>query len=446
MAIRDKIRLIVFIHLVAIALLLNIASAEQQEKMDDLEGKMLTLAECIRIAVEIHPDIRSKMAEVNAGKARTGQAFSSFLPALDLSSGYSKSRFENQESSSVATSGSAENYTIGLYLSQNIFDFGRSLSRWKMTREEAAAISYILNTTGQEVVFNVEETYCNHLKALRMEKVNREALASAEFHLKQASGFYEAGTRAKIDVVRAQVDLSNARVELIKAKNMVRLSKVSLDNAMGLGEPAAYQIRDDLEFRESNYDMDEMVAAACRNRPDLLSLDAGLKALDYEIDLRQSGHLPELSARFSYDWKGDSAPLDREWKAAITLDFPIFSGLDTSWKISEAHDKQESLKAQRESLKLQIRKEVEQAFLSLKEARERLSAAKTGADQARENLRLARGRYRAGLATIIDLSDARVLLLRADTSRIEALYDYRIADASIKKAAGTIPFRLNSEG
>ncbi len=436
------IRLIITAHLILFTSIFSIALAQQEEDVDDIKGKILSLEDCIEIAVEGHPDIRSKRAEVKAGKSRVGQSFSSFLPFLDFSSGYSRS--EVNQGHSNALSDSRDNYIIGFSLSQNIFDFGRSLSLWRMSKEEARAISYVLNTTGQDIVFKLEEEYYSHLKALRLEKVNQEAFASAELHLKQARGFYEAGTRPKIDVARAEVDVSNAKVDLIKAENGVRLSKVRLDNAMGLGEPVSYQIKDDLEFKTSDYQIDEILSLAYINRPELLELDAGLKAMSHKIDLCRQEHLPKLTARFYYNWEGESTPLDREWKAGVTLDLPIFSGLDTSYKLSEARDNWRGAKARIGGLKLQIRKEVEQALLSLREAEEMLSATEIAVEQAKENLRLAEGRYEVGLATIIDLTDARVLLLDAETNRIQALCDHKIAGALIERAAGTIPFSISN--
>ncbi len=431
-------RLYIIIPLLLIAFVLNEAVAGEGIRWDEIEGKTLTLEQCIRIAVEKHPDIKSKIAQLNAGKARVGQSFSSFLPSLDLSSGYSK--FETKRHQESSDSG--DNYTVGFALSQTIFDFGRSISRWKMSKAEAEAISYILNTTGQEIVFNVEEAYYSYLKALRLKKVNQEALALAQLHLKQAGGSYEAGTRPKIDVVRTEADLSNAKVELIKAKNGVRLSRVNLNNAMGMSRPVSYRIKDDLEFKKLDYHMDEALVIAYKNRPELLELKARLTALEQKIKFCRSEYRPQLSARFSQDWQDNRAPLDREWRAGITLDVPLFSGLDTSYKLREAREELKSAGSRIDSLKLQIRAEVERAILTLREARERVFATETAVAQARENLRLAEGRYGVGLATIIDLTDARVLLLEISANRVHALYDHRIADALIKKACGTIPFRI----
>jgi len=441
----NAIRLIITIHLILFAYMWNTAWAQQEEKVDDIKGKTLTLETCIRIAVERHPDIRSKIAEVNAGKSRVGQSFSSFLPSLDFSSGYSKSGSEgerDQYRSSFAGSDSGENYTFGFVLSQNIFDFGRSFSQWRMSKEEANAISFVLNTTGQNIAFNVEEAYYNRLRVLRLEKVTHEALARAELHLKQARGFYEVGSRPKIDLIRAEVDVSNAKVELIKAKNDVRLSSVNLDNAMGLSEPVSYQIKDEPEFIKPDYHLDELLALAYRNRPELLELEARSKGLEQKVRLCKSERFPKLSGRLSYDWEGDSTPLAQEWRAGITLDVPLFSGFDTSYKLRQAREDLKGLNARVESLKLQIKKEVEDGLLALKEAEERILAARAAVEQARENLRLADGRYEVGLGSIIDLTDARVLFLETNTNWIQALYDYKLNGAAIRKAAGTTPFEI----
>ena len=307
------VKSIINVCLILFYFMLSIAWGQQGERTADITGKTLTLEDCIKIAVEQHPDIRSKIAETKAAKLRIKQSFSSFLPLLDFSSGYSKSRVErsgNQHSSSFAGSDSRDNYTVGFALSQNIFDFGRSLSNWRMSKDEAEAVSYVLNTTGQETVYKVIEAFYGHLKALKLKKVNQEAFALAEFYLKRIRGFYKAGTKPKIDVARAEVDLSNAKVELIKAKNGVRLSMVGLNNAMGIGidGPAFYQIKDEPEFVKHDYNIDDLFLLACRNRPELFELNARLMAGEQKIKFFKSEYLPKISGKMSYDWKGDSSP------------------------------------------------------------------------------------------------------------------------------------------
>ncbi len=424
--------------------MLSIAWCQKDAKMADITGKILTLEDCIEIAIKQHPDIRSKIAEARAGKLRVKQFFSSFLPVLDFSSGYSKSGFDRK--SGFSDTNSRENYTVGFYLSQNIFDFGRSLSNWRMSKNEAMAVAYVLNTTGQTIIYQVTDEFYGHLKALKLKKVNEETFALSEFYLKQIRGFYKVGTRPKIDVARAEVDLSKAKVELIKANNGVRLSVVGLNNAMGIGIDGStfYQIKDETEFVKQDYNIDDLFLLACRNRPELFELNARLMTGEQKIKYFKSEFLPNVSGRISYNWNGDSSPPDREWRTGISMDVPLFRGFNTSYKLKEARENLISLKSRIDSLKLKIKKEVEQGVLNLKEAEERILATKTAVKQAKENLRLAEGRYKVGLATIIDLTDARVLFLEASTDSITALYDYKIGETIIGKAVGTIPFRIEN--
>ncbi len=95
-----------------------------------------------------------------------------------------------------------------------------------------------------------------------------------------------------------------------------------------------------------------------------------------------------------------------------------------------------NLKAQEENLKLNIRLEAEQAYLSLREAEERIRVTEKAVVQAQENYELARGRYQVGVGSPLEITDAEVLLANARANHIQALYDYKVAAARIEKAMG----------
>ena len=80
--------------------------------------------------------------------------------------------------------------------------------------------------------------------------------------------------------------------------------------------------------------------------------------------------------------------------------------------------------------------EVQQAYLNLREAEERISTAQLIVKQAQENLELANGRYAAGLGNPVEVTDSQIAYSNAKTSHIQALSDYNIATASLEKAMG----------
>ena len=83
-----------------------------------------------------------------------------------------------------------------------------------------------------------------------------------------------------------------------------------------------------------------------------------------------------------------------------------------------------------------VSKEVDQAYLDVKAAWEFIRASKKALEAARENYRLAQGRYQVGVGSIIEVTDAQVQYSQADLTYVQALYDYRTAEARLDKAIG----------
>ena len=119
------------------------------------------------------------------------------------------------------------------------------------------------------------------------------------------------------------------------------------------------------------------------------------------------------------------------------MTFPLFSGFLTKYQVQEARSNLDVIRANEESLRQNILLEVKQAYLNLEEARERIPTAELTVRQAEENLELASGRYKAGVGNPIEVTDALVVYNNAKSSYIQALYDYRVAGASLQRAMGT---------
>ena len=143
--------------------------------------------------------------------------FLQLLPALDTGS-----------------AGKYDQYTSSVGLSQTIFDFGKTPTQVRINSLNTESSRFDLDNTLNTVVFNVKQAFYNVLQAQRNRDVASESVKQFQQHLDQAQGFYSVGTKSKIDVTKAEVDLSNARLNLIKAENQVKLSLVTLNSAMGM--------------------------------------------------------------------------------------------------------------------------------------------------------------------------------------------------------------------
>ena len=120
----------------------------------------------------------------------------------------------------------------------------------------------------------------------------------------------------------------------------------------------------------------------------------------------------------------------------LAVSIPIFSGFFTKHQIAEAKANLLVLTANEETLRQNVLLDVQQSLLNLTEAGERITVADLTARQAQENFDIANGRYAAGVGNPIEVTDADVSLSNAKTAYTQALYDYKVARATLEKAMG----------
>ncbi len=419
------IRLLIVLFI--ISLLPSFVQAEEIIR----KGELLSLERCIEISLLRHPGMAAAGNAVRAGESRVEGAKSDYYPQIDWSGSYSRN-----SRSAGSFAGSSQQYASSLSLRQNIFDFGKTASRVKIQNFNLASASADLDDAAVQTIFNVKEAYFSLLQAERNLAVARETVEQFEQRLRQAKGFYEVGTRPKFEVTKAEVDLSNARLGRIRAENAVRTAVARLNNAMGVPDAPEYSIQDNLSFQIFEVSFEGALSLAYGNRPDLRAATARKTASEESVELAGKGFYPFLSGTAAYNWTGEKFPLEDGWNAGATLTFPVFSGFLTKHQVDEARATLKIAEANEEALRQGIFLEVQQAYLSLKEAGERVPAAELTVKQASENLELANGRYAAGVGSPLEITDAQVAYTNARNSYTEALYDYKVAVASLEKAVG----------
>jgi outer membrane protein TolC len=244
-----------------------------------------------------------------------------------------------------------DQYSGSVSASQNLIDFGKTSSQVNISKYNLEASRSDLNTTSDQVIFNVKQAYYNVLQARRSRDVTADIVKQFQQHLDQAKGFYEVGTKAKIDVTKAEVDLSNARLNLIKAENALKISWVVLNNAMGVPHAPEYTLEDDLAIHKFEISSEEALKRAYENRPDLRSLIAKREAAQEAVGLARTGYYPALTGSATYGRAGEDFPLDHGWSAGVVLTIPLFNGFLTSHQVAEAKSNLYVLKANEETLR-----------------------------------------------------------------------------------------------
>jgi outer membrane protein len=331
-----------------------------------------------------------------------------------------------------------DSYSSTVLLSQNLYDFGKTSTQVKVQELNRDSFRSDLENIRTLVIFGVKQAYYGLLQAKRNRDVNREVVGQFQHHLDQARAFFEIGTKPKFDVTKAEVDLSNAQLNLLRAENALRLAQVALNNAIGLPEAREFEVAEQLSFQRVEVNLEETLIKAYDRRPDLQSLLVRKRSQEQSIELARKGYYPSLSGNASYGWGGSGGnfPLDQGWSFGAQLSIPLFTGYLTKYQIDEARANLEILAANEALLRQSIYQDVRQAWLNMREAADRIVVAALSVRQAEENLELANGRYTSGVGSPIEVTDALVAASNAKTAHISALYDYKVAQAALEKAAG----------
>ena len=416
-------------------------------------GRILTLDEAIRIALDNQPRIRAAQERVKAQQAVVGQAKSAYYPSITFNNTYRSSLV----SGTTSTSQDAfDFFSSASNINWTIYDFGRREGIVREAKDTVDSRRFAERTSVDDVILNVMRLYYTSLAVKALVRVREDTLKDRELLVRQARGFFEVGTRPKIDVVRAESGLFAAKADLIAAQNGVKIAWAELRNAVGVEDfPVRPQAEDallekpltllakELDIIKPEMTLEKAQETAFDSRPELKDFAAQVRAQDAVIAVARAGHLPDISffgqyGRRNTSRSGDTFPLQEIWQAGITIEIPIFSGFETTYEIEEALRDYKEIKAREEETRQQIALEVERSYLNVIAATERTKATEAEVKAGTENLDLANGRYRVGVGSIIEITEAQVINTEAQTNLIQSLLDHTIAEADLARAIGKV--------
>jgi outer membrane protein len=417
-----------------------LARAQAAPAATPVAGRVLTIDECIAIALEAQPSIQATLYDYAAARARVREAFSPLLP--QLSGSVTATRSSNSIPTTIAgrtlivqvNRQPADTFLAQVQLSQLLFDFGKTLAATQVARKLAEVSAEGVEVQRQLIALAVKEAYTNILLAQRLIRVQEQALERAELNLSSAKGFLDVGTQPLSTVVRAEVDVANAKVDLINARNALRTARVALNTAMALDASTATEIRDNLEYEPMTIDRAALRSEALRQSPEYRQAKLQSAAAEAGVQVATRNFLPNVNGIGSYG--GSQLELNPGWSLGLSFTWNIFDGGHLIAAYDEAKANLGAANARIKVAELTLIQNLEQAEIAVEAAQERIQAAHVLIASAQENFRLAQGRFDVGVGTILELTDAQLALTQASNTEAQALADYRIALAQLDRAAG----------
>jgi outer membrane protein TolC len=322
---------------------------------------------------------------------------------------------------------------------QNIYDFGRTAHQVKASQWAAVSLQHALDAQRAWVTLNVERAFYTALEQQRLAEVAEKTLAERRLTVRQASAFYQAQMKSKVDLTLAEVNAAKAELELVQARDRLRTAFAELNHAMGVIGELAYTLQEPTITVESP-PMVESLLTESQQRPDLLALEAQIRTDEEVVERAKRNRRPKLLGLWSSGWvRFGEYSLSRLMLGALGIDLPIFDGGRIKNEIAEAEANRAQTKAAYDELAQAIRFQVQQTHNELHSAIEAVRANEQVITQAREALRLAQLRYRVQLASFVELTAAEAAAASAEAEYAQSLYGYKIAEALLRYASGRRP-------
>lgn len=402
----------------------------------DLSDQPLTATEVARIALRHQPSLAVAQMGIIASHARVQQNKAGLSPTLGVNGGYSKQSIASGNGGGNAPDGFSSTASV----KQLLFDKNhtRDLVRQSSAQERGAIAN--LTRAQSDLVFQVKQAYYVYTQNLRQVGVNEANLRNRREHLAQAQARVKAGVGLPVDVVRAETAVAEAILALTLARNAASVAQTTLAQIMGLDPRTTLQVAEADEPAVATDDFNALVATALQRRPEIAVGQATIEAARYAVNAAKTSNAPALVGSVGWGMRGGEFPPDNNTLTlGLAVQWNAFDGGMAQGKVMEAQANFQSAQAQLAITTLAVSTDVSQAYLNEKTAEQRLITANAQVANAQEAVRLAQGRYTAGLGIFLDVLDAQNTLQTAQTNQVNARTAVNQARAALAHALNSDP-------
>jgi outer membrane protein len=329
-------------------------------------------------------------------------------------------------------------WNVGVFVNQIIFDWGQREARQRVAEREADANRARLAETENDVRLVVSTAFYNVFRAQELLRVAQERRTAAAEQLRVARARFGADVAPRFDVIRSEAELAAAEQEVIEAENDVALSEAAFNTALGRDVITPVALQETPQPTQTDFAFERLRTAALRNRPQLSALRFEVEAGRQEVRARRAENNPQVSLSAAYDRPspGGFNSTSYRYNVGLVMTWPFFDSGLTRGRVREAQANVDVDRQFLEENRQQVELDVRQAQLDIREARQRIVTAEREVASAREALRIAEVRYRAGVGTTIEVTDAQVAFARAGQNLANARFDYGAAISRLENATG----------
>ena len=386
-----------------------------------VDSARLSRREAVALALANNPQLEVARAQIGEAKARKVEAVSIPDPAAAASLDQQRGFFQ---------SGSAGQKNVGVGLVVPFPNKLRLQGKIAQADVQSAELTYQLQR--QFVASQTADAYDSLLVALKHRADLTEAESLARNFLQRTQARFNAGTAAKLDVIKATVDVAQAVNQLLTNALDVQTAGSALDRLLGRPTDVAIAPTDSLVVPDSLPSLERLVAVGLAARPELASIAAQRQGARAATSLAKQFWLPDLTMGVNKDY---NLPDPALFSTGLAFPLPIFFWQHTRGQIAESNFRERELEASERDLRASVTQDLRDSYAT---ARIALQQAVFIRDQllpsARAAYRAASASYTLGGSSALEVLDARRTLLDAESQYADALAAANISRHELERA------------
>jgi outer membrane protein TolC len=444
-----------------------LAGAQSTSDSAPRDTLRLSVADAVAIALRQSDEVGVAAAQVDVANANYGIARSSALPQLRVNGAYTHV-YQSARGQAVGSVFNQPNtYTASANLSQTLFQGGKLLSATRAANDLRQAAHYDEREQRALVTLAVQRAYLQALFAGRLAELQDTNLTLATSRVAQVEQFERAGQAARYDVLRARVERANIEPLAIQARSDLELALLELKRVLNVPIEQPIALISQIDAGATAAQLAAIAdTTGTAERAVVRSAELNLAARKLNISIARADYFPTVSAFIqsgyqAFPLRGQGLPTSRgtlrtefcapgadpgdlcqnggffsDRQAGLTVSFPVFDGFRVKSNVglarAQARLAELELGQQRKSVSL----EVARGRAELRRSQAVFTASQQNSAEATEAFRLATLRFSRGLSTQLEVSDAQLALLTAESTEARATYDLFLASADLARALG----------
>jgi outer membrane protein len=396
----------------------------------------LSLKQAEALALKNNPQISVARLTALASQQVTRQVRSSLWPTAtaDLTG------VDSKENSRITAGGLNnpiiyERAAVGMMVSQLITDFGRTSNLISSASLAAKAQDQNAIATKDQILLAVDQAFYGALQAHAVLSVAQQTVSARQTVADQVEALFKNKLRSQLDFSFANVNLAQAKLLVLDAENNENVAIATLSMVLGYSQTQDFRLVEDSTLISSPPgNVDDLVSQAFAMRPEILSLEFQEQSAQKFYTAERDLALPNIRAVGAIGDTPVRNPVLSNWYGAVgvNVEIPVFNGFLFSARSKEANLRAQAAHDRLLDLRNRIARDVRTGWLNANTAYARLSVTQQLLDQSNLALDLADTRYRMGLSSIVELSQAQLQQTQGQISNVQAGYDYRLALAILQ--------------